>query len=92
MELKIKDLEILSAKNDFWDNQDTARNILQKKTKLSDQLEKWKRFHKEISDIDNLWKIAIQEKDEQVLSDLRTELEQLNSDRQSGRIENNAFK
>jgi peptide chain release factor 2 len=79
LELKIKDLEILSAKNDFWDNQDTARNILQKKTKLSDQLDKWKRFHKEISDIDNLWKIAVQEKDEQVLGDLRGELEQLNS-------------
>jgi peptide chain release factor 2 len=80
LELKIKDLEILSSKNDFWDNQDAARNILQKKTKLSDQLDKWKRFHKEISDIDNLWKIAIQEKDEHVLSDLRSELEQLNSE------------
>lgn len=79
MELKIKDLEILSLKNDFWDNQENARNILQKKNKLSEKLEKWKKFQKEISDIDNLWKIAIAEKDEQVLGDLSLELEQLNS-------------
>jgi hypothetical protein len=32
MELKIKDLEILSWKKDFWDDQDKAREILQKKT------------------------------------------------------------
>jgi peptide chain release factor 2 len=79
MELKIKDLEILSQKSDFWDNQETARDILQKKTKLSEKLENWKKFNNEIYEIDNLWKIAIQEKDEQVLSDLSNELEQLNS-------------
>ena len=79
MELKIKDLEMLSLKSDFWDNQETARDVLQKKTKLSEKLEKWKRFNNEIYDIDNLWKIAMQEKDEQVLSDLRNELELLNS-------------
>jgi len=79
MELKIKDLEILSLKNDFWDDQANAREILQKKTKLSDKLNNWKKFSNQVSDIEHLWTIALQEKDEQVLRDLSDELDQLNS-------------
>jgi len=79
MELKIKDMEILSLKNDFWDDQTNAREILQKKTKLSDKLNNWKKFSNQVSDIEHLWTIALQEKDEQVLRDLSDELDQLNS-------------
>jgi peptide chain release factor 2 len=79
LELKIKDLELLSTKNDFWEDQDNAREILQKKTKLADQLDKWKRFNKEINDIENLWAIAFQEKDETVMQDLACDLDGLNS-------------
>jgi peptide chain release factor 2 len=79
MELKIKDLEILSLKNDFWDDQTRAREILQKKTKLSDKLNNWKRFSNQVSDVEHLWTIALQEKDEQFLRDLNDELDQLNS-------------
>ena len=80
LELKIKDLEILSTKNDFWDDQEKARAILQKKTKLSDSLDQWKRFQSHIQDAENLWLIASEEKDEQVINDLALELEQLASD------------
>ena len=79
MKLKIKDLELLSLKKDLWDDQDKAREILQKKTKLNETLDKWEKFNNEINDIENLGSIALQEKDEQVLQDLAQELEQLNS-------------
>ena len=79
MELKIKDLELLSAKKDFWEEQDKAREILQKKTKLTDKLDNWKKFNKEINDIENLWAIAFQEKEENVLQDLARDLDTLNS-------------
>lgn len=79
MKLKIKDLEGLSLKHDFWSDQDKAREVLQKKTKLTESLDKWERFNNEINDIENLGSIALQEKDEQVLQDLAEELEQLNS-------------
>ncbi|PKN70703.1 MAG: peptide chain release factor 2 [Deltaproteobacteria bacterium HGW-Deltaproteobacteria-12] len=79
MELKIKDMEMLSLKNDFWDDQANAREILQKKTKLTEKLNNWKRFSNHISDIENLQIIALQEKDDQVLSDLADELDQLNA-------------
>jgi peptide chain release factor 2 len=47
--------------------------------KLTEALDKWERFNKEINDIENLGGIALQEKDEQVLQDLAAELEQLSS-------------
>ena len=77
MKLKIKDLEGLSLKKDFWNDQDKAREILQKKTKLTEALDKWERFNNQINDIENLESIALQEKDEQVLQDLAAELEPL---------------
>ena len=80
MKLKIKDLEGLSLKQDFWSDQDKAREVLQKKTKLTEASDKWERFNNEINDIENLGSIALQEKDEQVLQDLAQELEKLNSD------------
>lgn len=79
MELKIKDLDMISLKPDFWDDQANAREVLQEKTKLEEKLSNWKKFISQISDIENLWTIAVQEKDDQVLSDLTSELDQLNS-------------
>ena len=79
MRMKIKDLEILSSKKDFWNDQEKAREVLQKKTKLSEALERWEKFDNEINDIDHLGSIALQEKDEQVLQDLAAELENLNT-------------
>ncbi|NTW76323.1 MAG: peptide chain release factor 2 [Syntrophaceae bacterium] len=79
LELKIKDLEMMSLKADFWDDQTRARDVLQEKTKYEEKLSNWKNFISQIDDIENLWEIALQEKDEQVLSDLSDELEALDS-------------
>ncbi|PKN83282.1 MAG: peptide chain release factor 2, partial [Deltaproteobacteria bacterium HGW-Deltaproteobacteria-1] len=76
----MKDLEILSAKKDFWDDPEQARTLLQKKTKLSGALDSWKKFRMQIQDAETLWSIASEEKDEQVLNDLESELEKLSSD------------
>jgi peptide chain release factor 2 len=77
--LKIKDLEMLSLKADFWEDQARARDVLQEKTKYEEKLSNWKNFAGQIDDIENLWEIAVQEKDEHVLSDLSDELEALDS-------------
>lgn len=76
--MKIKDLEELSLKKDFWNDQENARAVLQKKTNLSDKVDRWDRFSRQITDIETLADIAIQEKDEHVLQDIDAELEQLN--------------
>lgn len=70
----------MSLKQDFWNDQEKARAVLQKKTKLTDTLERWEKFNQGIKDIENLSGIAFEEKDEQVLNDLADELRMLASD------------
>jgi len=78
--LKIKDLEILSLKSDFWENQANAKEVLQKKTKLTESLDKWRKFSNQIDDIENLWSLAWQEKDQAVMEELNAELDELESE------------
>jgi peptide chain release factor 2 len=47
---------------------------------LSGALDNWKKFQRQIQDAENLWSIASEENDEQVLNDLEAELEQLSSE------------
>ena len=80
MRLKIKDLEGLSLKKDFWNDQDKAREVLQKKTKLTESLDKWEKFNKEINDIENLAEVLLfRKKMNRSCRILTVELEQLNS-------------
>lgn len=78
--MKIKDLEILSLKSDFWENQANAKEVLQKKTKLTESLDKWRKFSNQIEDIENLWSLAWQEKDQAVMEELNAELDELESE------------
>ncbi len=78
--MKIKDLEILSLKSDFWENQANAKEVLQKKTKLTESLDKWRKFSNQIDDIENLWSLAWQEKDQAVMEELNAELDELESE------------
>ena len=68
---------MISAKQDFWEDLEKAKGILQQKTKLSDALEGWKKFQSQIQDAQTLWDIASEEKDEQVMEDLASEFKQL---------------
>lgn len=78
--MRVKDLDILSAKKDFWDDPEKARSILQKKTKLSQSLEQWKRFSGRIRETENLLMMASEENDEGLLLDLEADLERLSVD------------
>lgn len=68
---------MISAKQDFWEDLEKAKGILQQKTKLSDALDGWKKFQSQIQDAQTLWDIASEEKDEQVMEDLAREFKQL---------------
>lgn len=73
-------MEILSLKIDFWDNQANAKEVLQKKTKLTESLDRWNKFSNQINDIENLWSLAWQEKDQTVMEELNAELDELESE------------
>ena len=68
---------MISAKPNFWDDPDYARDILQKKTKLSDKLDHWNKSQRQLYDIETLWTVALEEKDEQVMQDVANDLQKL---------------
>jgi len=70
-------LELFSLRKDFWDNPNNAREVLQKKTKIADSLDRWKKINHKITDIENLWALALQERDEIVMQDIVAEIEGL---------------
>lgn len=78
--MQVKDLEILCAKNDFWDDPEKARSTLQKKTKLSEALENWQKFSRRIQETENLWSMASEENDEGLLADLEDDLRKLSAE------------
>lgn len=78
--MRVKDLDILSAKKDFWDDPEKARSLLQKKTKLSESLERWKRFSGRIRETENLWNMASEENDQGLLLDLEADLARLSAE------------
>lgn len=78
--MRVKDLDILSAKKDFWDDPEKARSLLQKKTKLSESLEQWKRFSGRIRETENLWSMASEENDQGLLLDLEADVARLSAE------------
>lgn len=80
LELQVKDLEILCAKKDFWDDPEKARSNLRKKTKLSESLESWQKFSRRIRETGNLWSMAFEENDEGLLADLEADLRKLSAE------------
>ncbi len=81
-------MELFSLRKDFWDNPNNAREVLQKKQRLPTRWTGGKINHK-ITDIENLWALALQERDEIVMQDIVAEIEGF--EEEARRIENDAL-
>lgn len=62
---------------DFWNNQERAREILKKKTKLEAVVENWKGYESTIEDLGVLFEIACEENDEEILEEIKGDLDEL---------------
>ncbi len=60
---RFRELEHIMAKEGFWDDQETATDLLKERTRLSDLLETWDGIYKEIEDADTLLELAYEESD-----------------------------
>jgi len=78
---------MISARHDFWEDPEKAKSVLQKKTKLSDALDGWKKFNSQIRDAETLWDIAFEEKDDKVMEDVAGDIEQI-----AGRVKQEELK
>ena len=76
-EMRIRELEKDSQREDFWADPDKATGILREKSRLDDSVRKWKMQKGHVSDLKDLYDIASEEHDESTLEEVSREIENL---------------
>ena len=77
-EERLKKIEKILSKTDFWqNNQNEATELSQERGLLSNQLEEWHRYKNELEELDILTKLAQEENDEKMIEEARKDLLEL---------------
>ena len=77
---KMKDIEPLDAEmaqSGFWDDNESAQKILQKRSGLQRSIEIWKNLEKEGADLGALLELSAEEEDPSMDEEIRSSLIQL---------------
>ena len=72
---ELKRIEIEASSQDFWNDQDAAQKLLQKRSVLEKKIQRQEQFESQIGDAGVLFEFA--EEDEESLKELRSLLERL---------------
>ena len=78
-ELRIRELAKESLREGFWSDQNKAREILQEQSRLNDAVTNWRKLANNVNDLDLLYGIALEERDEQAQKDISSELKMLDA-------------
>lgn len=70
-------MEKASLNENFWSEQDKAREILKRKTKLETTVNQWKILDNNINDIEVLYNLACEENDEGTIEEIDKEISSL---------------
>lgn len=73
----LQELEAKSSSFDFWNDRERAAELLREKSKLTEEISAWKQQKKTIDEILMLFKLAVEEKDFDVLNALEGEVRQI---------------
>ncbi len=76
-ELRIRELAKNSLREDFWNDPNKAKEILQEQSRLNEVVTNWKKLASNADDLDLLYRMALEEHDEQAQEDIRGEIERL---------------
>lgn len=77
-EERLKKIEKILSKTDFWqNNQNEATELSRERGLLSNQLEEWHRYKNELEELDILTKLAQEENDEKMIEEARKDLLEL---------------
>jgi peptide chain release factor 2 len=77
--LRIRELEKESQRDGFWNDPEKASGILREKSRLTDEVEKWKEQKSSLDDLRILSEMASEEQDDRTQEEIRSELESLNT-------------
>jgi peptide chain release factor 2 len=76
----IIELEALSLREDFWNDQMKARDVLKKKTRLTNVVGHWKKLKGAVDDLEELYELANAEADQEALTEVAQDLDKLATD------------
>jgi peptide chain release factor 2 len=78
-EVQIKELEKISISENFWNEQEKARETLKSKNKMEMIVEGWKKLKNNIDDAEMLFNLASEEEDERTIEEVRKDIDVLQS-------------
>jgi peptide chain release factor 2 len=70
MEKRLAEIEVLVAKEGFWNKPEDAKTVFKERTALGNRIEKFKQLAVEVEDAQGLFEMAVEESDEATLTDL----------------------
>jgi peptide chain release factor 2 len=76
---QIKELEKISLGENFWNEQEKARETLKNKNKLEIIVEGWRKLKNNIDDAEILFNLASEEDDEKTIEEIRKDIDVLQS-------------
>ena len=76
-ENRLRELESFIAREDFWNDNDKATELLKERTRISDLIEAWQAIFTEIEDADTMLELAREEKDKEVEKEVESQLQRL---------------
>ena len=74
---QIKELEKISMSENFWNEQEKARETLKNKNKLEMIVERWRKLKNNIDDAEILFNLASEEDDEKTIEEIRKDIDKL---------------
>ncbi len=77
LEKKVADLEAISAEENFWADTNAAKVTLREMKGAKRVLEPWKKALAECGDLQQLWKMSVEENDAALLAELAPQLDTL---------------
>jgi peptide chain release factor 2 len=67
---RLSELEKTMLKSDFWENPEQSKPILMERSELSEIIETWENYSKELEDCDLFLEMAVEESDEQTVREV----------------------
>ncbi len=71
---RIQDLDYQMAAPGFWDDPDKAQKVAQEANNLKSEVDTFTSLETKVDDLDTLWEMAMEEKDDTLVSEMESEL------------------
>lgn len=72
---RIQDFDYQMAAPGFWDDPDKAQKVAQEANNLKSEVDTFTSLETKVDDLDTLWEMAMEEKDDTLVSEMESELE-----------------